>query len=317
MDKLLIIGNISQSMVAALQPSFELHHLKQMAKPLAWLRTHGEQFKYLLTNGHDGVKAEYWELLPKLELISNFGVGYDSIDTTIASQRGIIVTHTPGVLDQEVATTALLLLLACYRQLSFNEAHARSRRWQSEGDAPFSRSVDNRCIGIVGLGRIGSAIARKLEPFNASIGYYGRSQKNVAYKYYPDLIELAQDSEALICVTPGGSGTRHLINRAVLEALGPEGVLINVARGSVINETELIAALQSGKLGCAGLDVFEHEPNIPEALLELPNTVLTPHIGSATVETRAAMGQLTVDNLLSYQHKGKVISPIPECNITQ
>ncbi|MEZ5450995.1 MAG: 2-hydroxyacid dehydrogenase [Thiolinea sp.] len=313
MNNLLIIGGITPAMQEQLEQTFRLQFLRDLDDPQGWLEEHGAQFEYVLTNGHDGVKPEYMAALPGLKLISNYGVGYDAIDARLAAQRGILVTHTPDVLNAEVATTALLLLLACYRELLPNDAHVRSGRWATQGNAPLSRSADNRTIGIVGLGRIGQAIADKLAPFNSRILYHSRSEKDVPYEYFADLTAMARAAEVLICITPGGASTRHLINREVLEALGPDGVLINVSRGSVVDEAALIDALENGTLGRAGLDVFEQEPQVPERLRALPNVVLTPHVGSGTVETRAAMGQLTVDNLLQHVKDGTVISPVPEC----
>ncbi|MEZ5480461.1 MAG: 2-hydroxyacid dehydrogenase [Thiolinea sp.] len=313
MNNLLIIGGITPAMQEQLEQTFRLQFLRDLDDPQGWLEEHGAQFEYVLTNGHDGVKPEYMAALPGLKLISNYGVGYDAIDAGLAAQRGILVTHPPDVLNAEVATTALLLLLACYRELLPNDAHVRSGRWATQGNAPLSRSADNRTIGIVGLGRIGQAIADKLAPFNSRILYHSRSEKDVPYEYFADLTAMARAAEVLICITPGGASTRHLINREVLEALGPDGVLINVSRGSVVDEAALIEALENGTLGRAGLDVFEQEPQVPERLRALPNVVLTPHVGSGTVETRAAMGQLTVDNLLQHVKDGTVISPVPEC----
>jgi lactate dehydrogenase-like 2-hydroxyacid dehydrogenase len=168
-------------------------------------------------------------------------------------------------------------------------------------------------VGILGLGRIGQAIADKLAPFGAKIVYHSRSQKNVPYSYYADLTEMARNVDCLICITPGGPSTQKIVNRAVMDALGPKGTLINVSRGSVVDETALIEALTEGRLGWAGLDVFEAEPKVPEALRKMSNVVLLPHVGSATVETRAAMGALTVDNLLQHLTDGTVVTPVPEC----
>ncbi|MEZ5449996.1 MAG: 2-hydroxyacid dehydrogenase [Thiolinea sp.] len=313
MQNLFIIGGITPAMQTALSGTFQLHFLQDMPDPAGWLQEHGAAVEYVLTNGHDGVKPEYMAALPNLKLISNYGVGYDAIDAKGAAARGVLVTHTPNVLNAEVATTALMLLLACYRELLSNEAHVRSGQWATAGNTPLSRSADNRTIGIVGLGRIGQAIADKLAPFNPRLLYHSRSPKDVPYEYFADLTKMAREADVLICITPGGASTHHLINQAVIEALGPEGILINVSRGSVVDEAALIDALENGKLGGAGLDVFEHEPQVPERLRALPNVVLTPHIGSATVETRAAMGQLTVDNLLQHVQGGTVISAVPEC----
>jgi len=216
-------------------------------------------------------------------------------------------------LNAEVASTALMLMLACYRNLLADDAHVRSGDWETNGNAPLSRSADNQVVGIVGLGRIGQAIADKLAPFNATILYHSRSQKMVPYQYYGSLVDMAQAADVLICITPGGEETNKLVNLEVIHALGPKGTLINVSRGSVVDETAMIAALQDGRLGWAGLDVFEQEPKVPEALRALSNVVLLPHVGSASHETRAAMGDLTVDNLLQHSDIGTVISPVPEC----
>ncbi len=313
MAELLLIGDVTDTMRARLAAKFTIHELADMTDPLAWLKEHGAKIQYVSTNGHDGIRPEYVEAMPDLKLISCYGVGYDAIDTAQAVSRGIWVTHTPNVLNAEVATTALMLMLACYRNLLADDAYVRSGKWQTDGNAPLTRTADNRTVGIVGLGRIGQAIADKLAPFNAKILYHARNEKPSDYTYYSDLTAMARDSEVLICITPGGPSTHKLVNADVIKALGPEGILINVSRGSVVDEAALIAALQEQRLGAAGLDVFEHEPKVPTALRALSNVVLLPHVGSATHETRAAMGALTVDNLLQHFEQGTVISPVPEC----
>ena len=313
MAELLLIGDVTDTMRVRLAAKFTIHELADMTDPLAWLKEHGAKIQYVSTNGHDGIRPEYVEAMPDLKLISCYGVGYDAIDTAQAVSRGIWVTHTPNVLNAEVATTALMLMLACYRNLLADDAYVRSGKWQTDGNAPLTRTADNRTVGIVGLGRIGQAIADKLAPFNAKILYHARNEKSIDYTYYSDLTAMARDSEVLICITPGGPSTHKLVNADVIKALGPEGILINVSRGSVVDEAALIAALQEQRLGAAGLDVFEHEPKVPTALRALSNVVLLPHVGSATHETRAAMGALTVDNLLQHFEQGTVISPVPEC----
>ncbi len=313
MTDLLLIGGATDAMLERLSEKFTVHKLNDQTDPSAWLAENGAKIEYVATNGHDGVKPDYMAALPNLKMISCYGVGYDAIDTSVALERSIMVTHTPNVLNAEVASTAVLLMLACYRNFLADEAHARSGRWETEGNAPLSLSADGRTVGILGLGRIGQAIADKLAAFDATVVYHSRTQKDVALKYYDDLTEMASDVDVLICITPGGPSTNKIVNREVLNALGPDGVLINVSRGSVVDEAELISALQEGRLGKAGLDVFEKEPHIPEALRQLDNVVLLPHVGSGTVETRAAMGALTVDNLLQHLESGSVISPVPEC----
>lgn len=314
MEKLFTITSPTDEMRRQLEPTFTLCHVNDMADPGTWLAENGAGIRYVLTDGHYGLKREYLDALPDLQLISSNGVGYDAIDTDAAVARKVLVTHTPNVLNAEVATTALMLLISCYRDFVPAAQRAREGRWESEGGAPLSRSADNRTIGILGLGRIGMTIAQKLAPFNPRILYTARSKKDVPFEYFSDLTEMAQAADALICVAPGGAATHHLVNQQVIEALGPNGVLVNVGRGSVVDELALIAALEQGKLGAAGLDVFENEPHIPEALRALPNTVLIPHIGSATIETRAAMAQLAVENLMQHRASGTVKTPVPECN---
>jgi lactate dehydrogenase-like 2-hydroxyacid dehydrogenase len=304
MTNLLQIGGVIADMRKRLETAFTIHQLDDFDP---------SSITHVITNGHDGIDPAIMASLINLKAISSYGVGYDAIDVAEAVRRGIVVTHTPNVLNEEVATTALLLLLACYREVLRDDAYVRSGAWQAIGNAPLTRSADNQTVGILGLGRIGQAIAQKLTPWNAEIVYHSRTKKDVFYTYYDNLTAMAKDCDVLICITPGGPSTDKLVNAEVMEALGPNGTLINVSRGSVVDETALIAALQSGTLGWAGLDVFEAEPIVPQALRDLPNTVLLPHVGSGTVETRAAMGALTVDNLLQHLKDGTVISAVPEC----
>lgn len=306
MPDLLQIGGITDVMRERLEQAFTIHKLADGDYP-------SEKITHVATNGHDGVPADVMSALPNLQMISCYGVGYDAIDVDAAKAKGVMVTHTPNVLNAEVATTALMLMMACYRELLRDDAWVRSGSWEAEGNAPLTRSVDNQTVGILGLGRIGQAIADKLAPFGTKIVYHSRRKKDVDYQYYASLKDMAAAVDCLICITPGGPSTNKIVNRDVIDALGPEGTLINVSRGSVVDEAAMIAALQEGRLGWAGLDVFEAEPKVPEALRALPNVVLLPHVGSATVETRAAMGALTVDNLLQHLAEGTVISPVPEC----
>ncbi len=304
MPELLQIGGITETMRERLEAEFTIRQTN---------RYDADAITHVVTNGHDGVNPKLMASLKNLKVISGYGVGYDAVDADEAARRGIIVTHTPNVLNEEVATTALLLMLSCYREVLRDDAYVRSGSWETKGAAPLTRSADGQTVGILGLGRIGQAIADKLAPWNTKIVYHSRNKKDVEYTYYDNLTEMAYDCDVLICITPGGPATDKIVNAEVIEALGPQGTLINVSRGSVVDETALIDALQTGKLGWAGLDVFEGEPHVPEALRALPNTVLLPHVGSATVETRAAMGALTVDNLLQHLKDGTVISAVPEC----
>jgi len=304
MPDLLQIGGITETMRARLEEHFTIHRLSESAYP-------ADAITHIATNGHDGVPADVMAACPNLRMVSCYGVGYDAIDTRAAADRGILVTHTPDVLNAEVASTTILLMLASFRNFLADEAHARSGAWE-KGGAPLSRSADNRRVGILGLGRIGQAIADKLEAFNADIHYHTRSKKDVPYTYHASLTDMARAVEVLICITPGGPSTHRIVNAEVMDALGSEGTLINVSRGSVVDEPAMVKALQEGRLGYAALDVFEAEPRIPDALKSMPNVVLLPHVGSATHETRAAMGALVVDNLIAHLTTGKVHTPVPE-----
>lgn len=249
---------------------------------------------------------------PKLEIVASFGVGYDHVDAAWAGRHGITVTHTPDVLNEEVADTALALMLNAVRQLPAAERHLRAGRWL-EGAFPLSASLRGRTVGILGLGRIGKAIAKRCEAFGLAVVYHGRSpQAGVPYLYYPTLEGMAAACDVLVAIAPGGDGTRHIVDAAVLRALGPEGVLVNVARGSVVDEDALVEALRTGAIAGAGLDVFRDEPHVPQALLDMDHVVLLPHVGSASRHTRRAMGQLVADNLLSWAAGKGPLTPVPE-----
>src|SRR6201991_1942691 len=227
--------------------------------------------------------------MPKLEIVASFGVGYDHVDAAWAGRHGIIVTHTPDVLNEEVADTAMGLLLSTVRQLPQADRFVRRGDWLKR-EFPHTQSLRNRTVGIVGLGRIGKAIARRLDASDVAVVYHGRrKQEDVTYRYYADLVEIARDVDVLLVIIPGGAETKHMINAQVLDALGPNGILINVARGSVVDEAALINALQKKKIYAAGLDVFANEPNVPQALIDMEQVVLLPHVGSASLHTRHAM----------------------------
>ena len=251
--------------------------------------------------------------LPKLQIISSFGVGYDHIDANAAAKRGIVVTHTPDVLTEEVADTAIGLLLNTVRELPQSERYLRAGKWP-EGNFPLSRAtLRNRTVGMVGLGRIGIAVARRLDAFGVPVVYHTRQPRpELGYRHYPRLIDMARDVDTLIVIVPGGAATKNMINAEVLAALGPNGIVINVARGSVIDEPALIAALRDGKILAAGLDVFVAEPHVPEELLAMDNVVLLPHVGSASEFTRAKMDQLLVDNILAWAAGKPPLTPVPE-----
>lgn len=261
---------------------------------------------------HERLNDEFFARYPNLQIVASCGVGYDHIDAHAAAKRGIVVTNTPDVLTDEVADTAMGLLLATVRQLPQADAYLRAGHWLKE-PFPFTDTLRGKMMGIVGLGRIGKAIAKRAEAFGLGLAYHSRSQKAGApYPYYSSLVDMARMVDILMVITPGGAATKHLINAAVLEALGPKGVLINIARGSVVDEKALIEALRTGKIGTAGLDVFEHEPKVPKELIDMPHVVLLPHVGSASVHTRNAMGNLVVDNLKQWFAGKGPITPVAE-----
>jgi lactate dehydrogenase-like 2-hydroxyacid dehydrogenase len=276
----------------------------------------GREIRALCTGSHTGVRTDAAMLnrLPNLKIIGNFGVGYDTIDIAEAKRRGIVITNTPEVLTEEVADTAIGLLLGTIREFYEAEKWLRDGRWPSEGDYRLTpASLRDRSIGLMGMGRIGRAIGRRLEAFGRPISYYARNQQPaLAYRYYADLLAMARDVDTLIAILPGGPATSNLVDAPVLEALGPRGIFINVARGSVVDEAALIEALQQRKILRAGLDVFVDEPNINPAFFALDNVTLVPHIGSASVHTRGRMGQLVVDNLLAFAAGKSPVTPVPE-----
>ena len=310
--EVLIVGNFFPSVLEDLNKVFTVHHM-QNADELAAMDdaslTNVEGFA-----SFGWAPADVIDRFPKLKLLSSFGVGYDGVAADYAASKGIIATHTPNVLNDDVANTTIALILTTMRRIVEQDKYLRDGRWVKDGNAPLTRSIAGKTVGIVGLGRIGEAIAHKLSVFNCTTVYHSRNKKpDVAYEYYGDLVEMATACDVLIAITPGGPATDKLINRKVMDALGPEGTLINVARGSVVDETALISALQDGRLGAAGLDVFEAEPNVPKELIAMDNVVLTPHVASATWETRQAMSDLVVENLTAYFGKGAPISAVPEC----
>lgn len=250
---------------------------------------------------------------PKLEIVSSFGVGYDHINTGYASERAIVVTNTPDVLTEEVADVAHGLLIATVREFIKADRYVRSGLWNAQGYPLSVGSLRDRRVGMVGMGRIGQAIGRRLEASKVPVVYHARNPApDVSYKHYPNLLEMAKAVDTMIVIVPGGASTARMINAEVLKALGPRGIVVNVARGSVIDETALIAALKSGTILAAGLDVFAQEPNVPEELRAMQNVVLLPHIGSASVVTRNAMDQLVVDNLRHWFAGKPPLTPVPE-----
>lgn len=296
---ILVLDPTEDLVIRELQGRFNLHNLWEAADPEEMLATIGRDIRGMVVDGgpvDDALLSKF----PKLEILSSNGVGYDGIDAAAAARRGVVVTNTPGVVDEEVADVCIGLLLSTIRELPQADRYLRSGAWPT---APYrlTSTLRGRTVGIFGLGRIGKAVARRLEAFGVDIFYSGRTrQPDVRYEYLASLVELASKVNTLICVVPGGKDTRHAVNATVLSALGRDGVLINVGRGVTVDERALIAALESGAIQAAGLDVFEHEPNVPEELIKMNNVVLLPHVGTATFATRDAMAQLVADNILDW-----------------
>ncbi len=313
MTKIQIIqtGRLPEKTAASLAERFDVHVLD--GKPIASLGEKAGEIRAYACGGHAKVDAEVIDALPNLEIVANFGVGYDAIDVKAAAARNIIVTNTPEVLTEEVADTALGLVLMTVRELSKAERFVRNGDWEKGGYPLTPLSLRNRKAGIAGLGRIGLAIARRLEAFQVPVVYHTRTpREGVPYRHYADLKEMAADVNLLVSVLPGTAATQNAINADVLKALGPDGVLINIGRGSVVDEPALIAALKDGTIHAAGLDVFADEPHVPAELKTMDNVVVLPHVGSGSVHTRNAMGQLLIDNIASWFEKGAPITPVPE-----
>ncbi len=267
----------------------------------------------VVASGTTTLTREMMARFPKLEIIPVFGVGYDGIDLKAARERGIKVTNTPDVLTDDVADLALGLMLNISRQLVQADGFVRSGNWRKGGSFPLSRKLSKSRLGVFGLGRIGQAIAKRAEGFDMAIAYSGRRQiPSVSYQYYPDLKTLAGNVDFLVIAASANASTKALVNKEVLDALGPQGYLINIARGSVVNEPDLVAALVEKRIAGAGLDVFVDEPNVPEALLSLPNVVLTPHIASATRQTRLEMARLVTENLVAHFDGKALLTPVPD-----
>jgi len=283
-----------------IEREFQCHKLHEAGDRVAFLKQHAPKVRALATFGPAGADAKLMDALPKLELISNFGVGVDAIDLDAAKQRGIIVTNTPDVLNDCVADTAMALTVNVMRRFPQAEGYLRAGHWAAKGAYPLTSSLGGKTMGILGLGRIGEAIAKRAQAFGMKIRYHNRNKKDVAHPYDADAVALAKNSDVLMIVTPGGAATDKLVNARVLDALGPKGYLVNIARGSVVDEPVLLKYLQENRIAGAGLDVFADEPRVPPAFFALDNAVLLPHVGSATMETRTAMGNLQVDNLLAH-----------------
>ncbi|NRQ18580.1 2-hydroxyacid dehydrogenase [Ensifer sesbaniae] len=313
--RVLVPGKIHQRVIDRLAGQFDVARIES-ADP-ALVTPDMQDVKAVAVAGR--LPGALMDVLPQLEIIANFGVGYDGVEVAHAAAKGIAVSNTPDVLTEEVADTAIGLLLNTLRQLPQAEQWLRQGRWSREGAFPLSPlSLRGRSVGLYGLGRIGLSIARRLEAFGVSIAYHTRSpREGLPYAYHSTLVGLAAAVDTLIVIVPGTEATRRTVNADVLAALGSDGVLVNVGRGSTVDEPALIAALQGGVIAGAGLDVFENEPHVPDALMALPNVSLLPHVASASVFTRNAMADLVVDNIEAWFATGKALTPVPETPFTR
>ncbi|MGF1623085.1 MAG: 2-hydroxyacid dehydrogenase [Rhodomicrobiaceae bacterium] len=294
----------------ALNEAYEVHRYWEADDKAALLVEHGANIRAVATNGHSGCKPEILEALPNLEAISSYGVGYDTIDIPACKARNVRVTNTPDVLNDAMAEITLGLMVALCRRIPQADAYTRAGKWR-EKNYPLTGELTGAKVGILGLGRIGKEIARRCQAFKMQVVYHGRrEQPYEPYEYYADLEAMARDVDWLVVIAPGSPETKGIVSRKVMEALGPDGNLVNVARGSLVDEAALVELLQSGKLGAAALDVFEDEPKVPEALFGLDNVVLSPHQGSATVKTRTAMGDLVIQNLAAHFNGDPLITPV-------
>lgn len=311
----LAVSKLSPLWMPQLNAAYTVHDRLHETDPAAFERI-APQVRAIAASGESKVPAELIARLPKLELISVMGVGYDGVDVAAAKARGVTVTHTPNVLNDDVADLAIGLALCAARQLPQADRYVRDGSWAAKGPMPLARKMSGGRLGIVGMGRIGQAIATRAAAFGMAIAYTARSAKpGLPYRYLPDARALAAESDFLVVITPGGALTRKLINAEVLAALGKgrgEGILVNVARGSVVDEAALIDALERGVIAGAGLDVFENEPHVPERLRAIPHVVLAPHIGSATGATRQAMADLAHGNLQAHFAGRPLLTPTPE-----
>jgi lactate dehydrogenase-like 2-hydroxyacid dehydrogenase len=311
----LTAAKLSPLLLSQLQQAFVLHDRLHQADPAAFAAV-APHIRAIAASGDSSVPGELIARLPALQLISVMGVGYDGVDVAAARARGVMVTHTPDVLNDDVADLALGLMLSAARQLPAADRFVRSGQWL-QGPMPLARKMSGARLGLVGMGRIGQAIATRALAFGMQVAYTARNPRpQLPYAYCASAALLAAQVDFLVLITTGGAATRKLVDAEVLQALGKgrgEGILVNVARGSVVDEAALVEALEQGVIAGAGLDVFEDEPRVPARLMALPQVVLTPHIGSATASTRQAMADLAFRNLQSHFAGQPVLTPVPEC----
>jgi lactate dehydrogenase-like 2-hydroxyacid dehydrogenase len=312
--EVLLIGPLKPVVVNGLNAVFTVHKMAEAEDPEALIASLAPRLRAIAVSAtSEPITGALMARFPKLEIVSSFGVGYDHMDANWAAEHGVTLTNTPEVLNEEVADTALGLLLCTVREFPQAERFLRAGKWLEKGYPLSKATLRDRTVGVVGMGRIGQAIARRLDAFGVPVVYHSRKpQPGVGYKYYPKLIDMARDVDILLVIVPGGAATQNMINAEVLNALGPDGILINMARGSVVDEPALIKALQDKRIMSAGLDVYVNEPDVPKELIAMDNVVLFPHLGSASVWTRTRMDQLIVDNLAAWAAGKPPLTPVPE-----
>jgi lactate dehydrogenase-like 2-hydroxyacid dehydrogenase len=296
--------------LSSFDSKFEVVRLFDSKDPDSLIEKHANNVVAISCTIENVISADLMKRLPKLEIVATFSVGYDHIDLDVAAKQGVKVTNTPDVLCAETADTGMALLLNLPKRIAEADRFVRDGRWENDEVFPLGVSLEGKKIGIVGLGGIGAKVAKRCEAFDMQVMYYGPRKKDVAYPYFDNVHDLAAEVDFLMLTCPGGEATKHLINGEVLMALGQRGMLINIARGSVVDERALVRALRDGTIAGAGLDVFADEPHVPEELIPMDNVVLLPHIGSATIETRIKMGQLVIDNVLAHFDGKILLTPV-------
>ena len=311
--QVLLLGPLKPVVVNGLESGCVVHKIAAAKDRDAFLADHAHIRAIACSATTEKIPGSFMERFPNLEIVASFGVGFDHMDSKWAAAHGVILTNTPGVLNEEVADTAFGLLLCTVRELPQAERYLRAGKWR-EKDYPLTKAtLRDRTVGLVGMGGIGQAIARRLDAFGMPVVYHTRQQRtHLPYRHYASLIDMARDVDILLAIVPGGAATANMIDAKVLDALGPNGILINMARGSVVDEQALIKALQDKRIFSAGLDVYAKEPNVPAELIAMDNVVLFPHLGSASVHTRARMDQLVVDNILAWAAGKPPLTPVAE-----
>jgi hydroxypyruvate reductase len=308
--EILVTGPMYPPTLAKLDETYTTHKLFQSKDRDALVASLADRITAVASSNSGGIDGATIAKLPKLKVISHFGVGYDTVDVAAAKARGVTVTNTPDVLTEEVADLAMGLLYAAVRRIPQGDRYVREGKWL-KGAMALTESLQGKTLGIVGMGRIGQAIARRAAASNMKIAYQGpRRKADLPYAYHADPVALAKATGMLMVACPGGEATRGLVSRAVIDALGLKGFIVNIARGSVVDEPALLEALQQGRIAGAGLDVFADEPRVPEAFIALDNVVLQPHVASATHQTRTAMGQLVIDNLAAHFAGKPLLTPV-------